>query len=154
MFDTSSKAQTASRALVALTLANGQVLNASVRLPLSNKIADALNNADQFLDIITMDGEHMFIAKAEVRQARLVDVPKVSQLSLYRRASDRASFDPYAVLKIAKDASPDEIRQAYHRMTKLYHPDRLATYELPAEVQDYARAMQVRINLAYEQIGR
>ena len=154
MFDNSSKSGTVNRALVALSLSGGTVINVSVKLPLSNKIADALNNADQFLDIITMDGDQMFISKAEVKQARLVDVPKASQLNFYRRASDRATFDPYTVLKVAKDASADEIRDAYHRLTKLYHPDRLATFDLPPEMQDYARVMQVRINLAYEQIGR
>ena len=154
MFDNSSKSGTVNRALVALSLSGGTVINVSIKLPLSNKIADALNNADQFLDIITMDGDQMFISKAEVKQARLVDVPKASQLNFYRRASDRATFDPYAVLKVAKDASAADIRDAYHRLTKLYHPDRLATFDLPPEMQDYARVMQVRINLAYEQIGR
>lgn len=154
MFDNSSKSGTVNRALVALSLSGGTVINVSIKLPLSNKIADALNNSDQFLDIITMDGDQMFISKADVKQARLVDVPKASQLNFYRRASDRATFDPYAVLKVAKDASADDIRDAYHRLTKLYHPDRLATFDLPPEMQDYARVMQVRINLAYEQIGR
>jgi DnaJ-domain-containing protein 1 len=154
MFDSSSKSGNVSRALVALTLADGTVLNASVKLSMSNKIGDALNNADQFLDIITMEGDQMFISKADIRQARLVDVPKASQLNFYRRSSDRAIFDPYAVLKVDKNASSDEIKQAYHKMTKLYHPDRLATFDLPVEIHEYAKVMQVRINLAYEQIGR
>ena len=51
------------RALVALTLADGSVLNVSLKLPMSNKIADALNNAEPFLDIVTGDGDQMFIAK-------------------------------------------------------------------------------------------
>jgi DnaJ-domain-containing protein 1 len=153
MFDSSSKSGNTNRALVALTLSDGSVSNVSVRLPLSNKIADALNNADQFLDVVTMDGDQMFISKAEVRSARLVDVPKVSQLNFYRRASDRATFDPYAVLKLEKGASAEEIKQAYHKMTRTYHPDRLSGYELPDEIHEYARVMQVRINLAYEQIG-
>ena len=155
MFETASKAGTnVNRALVALTLADGTVLNASIRLTLSNKIADALNNADQFLDIITLEGDQMFIAKADVRQARLVDVPKASQLNFSRRASDRAAFDPYAVLKIDRNATSDQIRQAYHKMTQIYHPDRLSSFDLPPEIHEYARVMQVRINLAYEQIGR
>lgn len=154
MFDNSSKAGNVNRALVALTLADGTVANVSVKLPLSNKMADALNNADLFLDIITMEGDQMFVAKSDVKQARLVDVPKASQLNFYRRASDRATFDPYAVLKLEKGAGSDDIKQAYHRLTRLYHPDRLSAFELPPEMQDYARIMQVRINLAYEQIGR
>ena len=49
---------------------------------------------------------------------------------------------------------PDEVRQAYHKMARLYHPDRIASYELPDEVKEYARAMLVRINLAFEQLRR
>ena len=153
MFDSTSKSGNTNRALVALTLSDGSVSNVSVRLPMSNKIADALNNADQFLDVVTMEGDQMFISKAEVKTARLVDVPKVSQLNFYRRASDRATFDPYAVLKLEKGAAPEAVKQAYHRMTRMYHPDRLSGYELPDEIHEYARVMQVRINLAYEQIG-
>ncbi len=153
MFDSSSKSGNVNRALVALTLSDGAVNNVSVRLPMTNKIADALNNADQFLDVVTMDGDQMFISKRDVKTARLVDVPKVSQLNFYRRASDRATFDPYAVLKLEKGATADEIKQAYHKMTRTYHPDRLSGLDLPDEVHEYARTMQVRINLAYEQIG-
>jgi DnaJ-class molecular chaperone len=54
---------------------------------------------------------------------------------------------------VARDANPEDIKTAYHRMARLYHPDRIASYELPDEVKDYVRTMLVRINLAFEQIG-
>ena len=152
MFESSSRSS--SRALVAVTLADGTASNLSIRLPLSNKLSDALNGADPFLDVLTPEGVQMFIAKSQVKSVRLVDVPRANQLNLYRRASDEAAFDPHATLKVKKGATAEEIRAAYHSMARLYHPDRLAAYELPEEVRDYARAMQVRINLAFEQIGR
>ena len=132
---------------------DGSVETFSVRLPLSNKINDALNSPDQFLDVLGAAGDQVFIAKADVKQVRLVDVPKANQLNLNRRSSDRAAFDPYGVLKIKKDSSIEEIKQAYHALTRIYHPDRVSSLELPPEMVEYARAMQVRINLAYEQIG-
>lgn len=153
MFESASRSGNVNRALVALTLADGSSLSASVKLPLSNKLADILNGADQFLDVLTADGDQFFLAKAQVRQVKLLDVPKAT-LNFNRRSSDRAAFDPYAVLKIAKDAPPEDVKQAYHAMARLYHPDRLSAYDLPPEMREYARAMQVRINLAYEQIGR
>jgi DnaJ-domain-containing protein 1 len=153
MFESASRSGNVARALVALTLADGTVANLSVKLPLSNKIADVLNGADQFLDVLTAEGEQMFLSKAQIRQVRLLDVPKAT-LNFSRRASDRASFDPYAVLKLEKTASAEEVKQAYHVMARLYHPDRLSAYDLPPEMREYAKAMQVRINLAYEQIGR
>ncbi|MBQ7416388.1 MAG: DnaJ domain-containing protein [Oscillospiraceae bacterium] len=53
--------------------------------------------------------------------------------------------DPYQVLGVSPDASDEEIKQAYRRLAKKYHPDRN-----PGD-EEAARQMQ-RINAAYEQI--
>lgn len=155
MFESSNarSGSQASRCMVAVTHGDGRTENYSVKLPLSGKINDALNNADQFLDAITPQGDQLFLAKRDVRRVVLVDVPRVNQLNFYRRATDKAAFDPYQVLKVARGASHEEIKQAYHKLVRLYHPDRIGTYELPDEMHDYVRVMLVRINLAYEQIG-
>ena len=150
----SARDDKANRSTVFLTLQEGTVLTVSVRLPLSNRLADALNNGDAFLDVMTPSGQQQFIAKTAIRSVRSANVPRADQLDTENRAPGMPSFDPYAILKVAKDASPEDIRQAYHRMAKLYHPDRIASFELPEEVMDYIRAMLVRINLAFEQIGR
>jgi DnaJ-domain-containing protein 1 len=143
----------ANRAPVFLTLADGAVMTVSIRLPLSNRLGDALNNADTFLDALSPTGQQQFIAKSAIRSVRSANVPRAEQLDTEAGAPGTPSFDPYAVLKVAKEASKDEIKQAYHRMARLYHPDRIASYELPDEVKDYVRTMLVRINLAFEQIG-
>ena len=53
--------------------------------------------------------------------------------------------DPYKVLGVSPDASDDEIKKAYRRLAKQYHPDRN-----PGD-KEAARKMQ-QINAAYEQI--
>ena len=53
--------------------------------------------------------------------------------------------DPYKVLGVSRDASDDEIKQAYRRLAKQYHPDRN-----PGDAAA-AKKMQ-QINAAYEQI--
>ena len=53
--------------------------------------------------------------------------------------------DPYKVLGVSPDASDDEIKQAYRRLAKQYHPDRNPGDETAA------KKMQ-QINAAYEQI--
>lgn len=140
------------RVLVSISMLDGGTLMASMRMPLSNKVIDALNNPDPFLDILTPGGEQQFVAKAAIKAVRSMEMPKAEQLDLDARAAALANADPYAILKLEKSATAEEIRQAYHRMARLYHPDRIASYELPEEVKDYARAMLVRINLAFEQI--
>ena len=53
--------------------------------------------------------------------------------------------DPYRVLGVSRDASDEEIKQAYRRLAKTYHPD------LNPGDQEAARRMQ-EVNAAYEQI--
>lgn len=53
--------------------------------------------------------------------------------------------DPYKVLGVSPDASDDEIKRAYRRLAKKYHPD------LNPGDQEAARMMQ-QVNAAYEQI--
>ncbi len=53
--------------------------------------------------------------------------------------------DPYQVLGVSRDASDEEIKRAYRRLAKQYHPD------LNPGDEAAARKMQ-QINAAYEQI--
>ena len=53
--------------------------------------------------------------------------------------------DPYRVLGVSPDASDEEIKRAYRRLAKKYHPDRN-----PGD-QEAARKMQ-EVNAAYEAI--
>ena len=53
--------------------------------------------------------------------------------------------DPYKVLGVSPDASDEEIKQAYRRLAKKYHPD------LNQGSEEAAQKMQ-EVNAAYEQI--
>ena len=53
--------------------------------------------------------------------------------------------DPYKILGVTPDASDEEIKRAYRRLAKKYHPD------LNPGDQEAARKMQ-EVNTAYEQI--
>ncbi len=53
--------------------------------------------------------------------------------------------DPYKVLGVSRDASDEQIKQAYRKLAKKYHPD------LNPGDKEAARRMQ-EVNAAYEQI--
>ena len=53
--------------------------------------------------------------------------------------------DPYKILGVSPDASDEDIKKAYRRLAKLYHPDRN-----PGD-EEAAQKMQ-QVNAAYEQI--
>lgn len=141
------------RALVAITRTDGTIENVSVKLSLSGKLNETLNSADRFLDVTASDGKQSFLAKSEIARVELIEVPRANQINLFRRAGDNASFNPFEVLGLEKGADAAAIKAAYHVQAKRYHPDRFQNIDLPKEMADYAAAMLVRINLAYEQIG-
>ncbi|MDP9317021.1 MAG: DnaJ domain-containing protein [Chloroflexota bacterium] len=58
-----------------------------------------------------------------------------------------AVLSPYEVLGVSPDASPDEIKSAYHSKVKLYHPDKVA--HLGEELQVLAQQRTLEINAAY-----
>ncbi len=57
-------------------------------------------------------------------------------------------FDPYSVLGISRDASDDEIKKAYRKLSRKYHPD--ANINNPNKEQAEEKFKEVQ--QAYEQI--
>lgn len=68
-----------------------------------------------------------------------------------RHESDRqTAADPWQVLGVRRDASPEEIKKAYYELVKQYHPDRVNS--LGPELQALAREKTTQLNRAYEQL--
>ena len=55
---------------------------------------------------------------------------------------------PHEVLGVSRDASAKEIRAAYQKLVKEYHPDRAAT--LAPEIREIAEKRTRQLNRAYE----
>jgi hypothetical protein len=138
------------RIAVIVTMTDGETLQGSVRLPLSNKLADAVNHAEPFFDFATPSGERFFLAKHSVRKIEACEVPRADHLERHDPKDD--AFDPWFVLGLPKEANAASVKHAYHRLARSYHPDRFAGLEMPREMKDYATAMLARINLAYRQL--
>lgn len=58
--------------------------------------------------------------------------------------------DPYEVLGVSRDATPDQIKKAYRTLAKKYHPDNFTD---PAQ-RERAEEKMKEINLAYERIQK
>jgi DnaJ-class molecular chaperone len=57
-------------------------------------------------------------------------------------------LDYFQILKIGQNAIPGEIKAAYYRESRLYHPDRFSTLP-PGEMKDTIGRIYKRINEAY-----
>lgn len=60
--------------------------------------------------------------------------------------------DPFAVLGVSADATPDEMREAWKVQVRECHPDRLAARGVPSEAVKLAEQRLVAINQAWEEI--
>lgn len=54
------------------------------------------------------------------------------------------------VLGVAEDASMAEIKKAYRKLVKEYHPDKLASENMPEDYVEFANNKIIEINEAYE----
>jgi len=68
-----------------------------------------------------------------------------------RSAGDR-DRDPYAVLGVSCNASPEEIKKAYKRLAAQYHPDKV--HHLAEDFRELAEKRFKEIQAAYDAIGR
>jgi hypothetical protein len=134
-----------------ITLEDGQVLKGKFHITASRSIYEVLNGEAYFLDFERYGGERAMIARSALKSVKIVTVPQVP--GLQSRLKDADGFDPHTVLGLEKAATFDEVRAAYHRLSKVYHPDRFAGVELPGEVRDYLTGMSRRINAAYAALG-
>jgi hypothetical protein len=149
MFERNKVDNTPEQAAIAIeaALEDGRLLKGKVAIPMNKTVYDVLNGNGAFLEFEPFDGERQFIAKAALRTVKLLSVGRGPNLGA--RLRDMDGFDPLTILGLSRGASWDEVKAAYHRLAKVYHPDRYSAAELPAEVRDYLASMARRINAAY-----
>ncbi len=132
---------------VEATLDDGRTLRGKFLVPQGRTVVEVLNGGAQFLEFEPYGGERTLLAKSSLKSVKPVNVPGNSQLS--RRVNEVDTFDPYAVLGLRAASSFDEVKAAYHRLAKIYHPDRYSMAELPPEVREYLAASVRRLNAAF-----
>ena len=67
-----------------------------------------------------------------------------------RFEATRKAKDPYAVLDVSRDASPEEIKKAYKQLANKYHPDKVL--HLGEEFRKLAEERFKEIQEAYREL--
>jgi DnaJ-domain-containing protein 1 len=129
---------------VTMTLASGEIKRGSVPSGASASLSFELNREGNFLNFKDSTGQIVYIAKSTVLQ--VVEGSEEKKAALPDLAQGKS---PHKVLRVAENASPDAIRQAYMALAKLYHPDHYATETTAPEVSEYVSAMFQQITVAY-----
>ena len=132
---------------VEVTLEDGANMRGKFIVPASRTLFEVLNNSGAFIEFEPYGCERSIVAKSSIRAIKIVNAPAASSLAGRGREID--TFDPHTVLGVSRTTPFEEVRQAYLRLTKAYHPDRYSGVELPPEVSTYLAAMAQRVNLAY-----
>jgi hypothetical protein len=148
MFERGSRDRAEGPIAVEITLEGGQELQGKLLVPPGRVLSDVLNSASPFIEFEPADGERMFIAKSALQAVKPTTVP--AKPDLWAGSAEPSNFDPLTVLGLKPGATHEEIRDAYVRMAKIYHPDLYMAVELPREVRDYLAAMVRRINAAHQ----
>ncbi len=132
---------------VVLTLVDGRELHGKITMPAARSVIDFINGPATFVEFEPYDGEKSLVAKSTVGAVRVT--ASTRPINVNQRLRDLDAFDPYQILGVERGAAWEDTRAAYHRLAKIYHPDRYATAELPEEVVSYLSGMARRVNAAY-----
>ncbi|MEZ5775941.1 MAG: J domain-containing protein [Hyphomicrobiaceae bacterium] len=135
---------------VSITLQTGVVLRGILMVSRTRTLADELNRGEPFIEFEPHEGDRMYIARSSISAVKEMDIPRTDGLA--KKLSNLTQFDPYETLGVTKQSSTEEIRLAYLKLAKSYHPDRFAMLDLPHEVVEYLSAVATRVNLAYSEL--
>ncbi len=136
--------------LAELTLSDGRKLKGKLIIPVSSDLMRTLNGDANFVEFETPAGVRSVIARTAIIEVLPIETPKARRLDA-EFADD--SFDPHEILGLTNAASEKQVRTAYVKLTKRYHPDRYISMDLPKEISTYVEAMSRRINAAYAMVG-
>lgn len=127
---------------VEIQIEGGQTMLGSFFGAPKQRVADILNDERGFLPFEASSGVLVMLKKSALLT--------ITPLNQANRAPARR--EPYEILGVAKAASDEELKEAYHRVSRATHPDRLIAMGLPKEFVQLANERMALINDAYARI--
>lgn len=182
MFDKQATLRYKKEARVIVTVAGLEPFDASVFLKVDERLIDLLNDARGFIPVKRGDGSTIILAKSNIvsiiertpddsevhhdeppdqhRKAETSDPEEETRAAeAEARAKARESrsrfkraYDPYEILRVAPDATIEEIRKAYKARMKAVHPDTIAALDLDDDFERAAILAAQKVNHAYQKI--
>lgn len=139
-------------------------INAIVYTSLGERASDLLNDSRAFIPVRLGGGETMIVAKTQITS--LIEQSAETEKSDIKgecfdkkpdaqpetKKQTLASYDPYILLRVARDANIEEIRSAYKARIKAVHPDALASLCLDEDIEKAAVLATQKVNYAYRKI--
>ena len=92
---------------------------------------------------VECDGACLALAKISIRPVRMPSA----------QAPQRKGC-PYSILGLPEGASIEEIKKAYHDLSRANHPDRIRGAGLSQDIVEFANQNMIRINAAYAQLAK
>ena len=132
---------------VEIALDDGSAIVGNLVIDGSSSLFKVLAGSAAFLEIEPFDGKRRVFARSDLTSIKLLAGAR--PVDLAQRTSDLDGFDPFAILGVKPGQKWEDVRAAYLKRAKTYHPDRFASVDLPVEVDTYLTGMLKRVNRAY-----
>ena len=133
---------------VEISLADGSVAKGKLWAAANKSVAETLNGTSPFLEFTPFGAERpQYLSRAHILTLSPIDIPKTHPL--YERRGSGDADDPHHILGVPAGSAWHDVREAYVRLAKAYHPDRFAGVTLPEEVTHYLGSKARTINAAY-----
>jgi DnaJ-domain-containing protein 1 len=127
---------------VEISLFDGSALFGKLAVPVQGRLTDLLNDPREFVPVECADGSFVAVSKRAIKQVTLPGpVPQAYH-----------GDDPYRILSVAEDISPEELKKTYYQLCARHHPDHIRGLGLGPEYEQLATQNMTRINSAYTRI--
>lgn len=144
------KKQNSDPVLVDIKLVDGSTLKGTLLLQREKTLTELFLGTEPFLDFTCSVGGDLVLSKLAVATVRQCKQTPAEQLEQRKKMLQKS--ESFAVLKLPKTATREQVQEAYVRLASTYHPDRFRNIEMPPEVGEYLEAMTRRIHTAFTEL--